>query len=107
MVRFPDHAFMDSSWQFALVVADRIARGRDFCGLGKTVASGRILPDVGERFGNVFAVGAIEQKCALILRQAERHMRVLLPAACRDQVPAAFLETLSAQGAGCALVAKL
>ncbi len=104
VVQFGHGGFYGDSWQLALVMADRIARGRDFPARARLIATGR---SGAWHTGMVETVEACEAKCALILREAGRGDRVLLPAAWEETLPATFLTQLAAKGASCACVARL
>jgi hypothetical protein len=104
VVRFGEAEFYGESYQLALVLADRIARGREFAPRGRLIASGR---SSAWHTGQVQRVGACEAKCALILQQAARGDRVLLPAEWAAEVPPKFMAQLAAKGVSCAFVERL
>jgi hypothetical protein len=104
VVRFGQGGFYGESYQLALVLADRIARGREFPARGRVIATGR---SGAWHTGQVDSVDECEAKCALILQQARRGDRVLLPAAWEALLPPQFLTKLAANGVSCACVARL
>lgn len=104
VVHFGHGGFYGDSWQLALVMADRIARGRDFPARARLIATGR---SGAWHTGMVETVAECDAKCALILREAQRGDRVLLPAAWEPILPAGFLTQLAARGASCACVGRL
>jgi hypothetical protein len=103
-VRFGQPRFQGNSYELALVLADRIARGRELLPRGRILASGC---SAAWHAGRVDAVEAVEAKCALLLDGAATGDRVLLPRACRERVPAGFGEALRARGASFALVERI
>lgn len=104
VVRFGEAEFYGESYQLALVLADRIARGREFAPRGRLIASGR---SSAWHTGQVQRVGACEAKCALIMQQAAHGDRVLLPAEWAAEVPPKFMAQLAAKGVSCAFVERL
>lgn len=104
VVHFGHGGFYGDSWQLALVMADRIARGRDFPARARLIATGR---SGAWHTGMVETVAECEAKCALLLREVQRGDRVLLPAAWESTLPPAFLTQLAARGASCACVGRL
>lgn len=103
-VRFGQPRFQGNSFELALVMADRIARGREFLPRGRILASGC---SSAWHAGRVEAVEAIAAKCALLLAQATMGDRVLLPRACEGQVPAGFAAALRGRGASFACVDQI
>ena len=81
VVRFGQPRFQGSSYELALVMADRLARGREFVPLGRLVASGC---SAAWHAGRVDPVDGRAPKTALILSQAGVGDRVLLPKAWQD-----------------------
>jgi hypothetical protein len=104
VVRFYAASFAGRSWELALVMADRLARGRDFVPRGRLIASG--CSDAWHA-GRVDSVEGIEAKCALLRREAAPGDRVLLPRAWQEQLPAGWVEALRAQGASAVCVERL
>jgi hypothetical protein len=103
-VRFSPAPFTGTSYELALVMADRIARGREFVPRGRLLASGC---SSAWHAGRVEPVQAIGPKCALILREAAMGDRVLLPHACAGQIPAGFADSLRQRGASLACVERI
>jgi hypothetical protein len=104
VVRFGAEAFAGRSWELALAMADRLARGRDFVPRGRLIASG--CSDAWHA-GRVDTVDGIDAKCALLLREAGPGDRILLPRAWQEALPAGFAEQLRAQGASVACVERI
>jgi hypothetical protein len=103
-VRFGAGAFQGRSWELALVLADRIARGREFLPRGRLLATG--CSDAWHA-GRVDTVDGLAPKCALLLREAGPGDRILLPRAWQDALPAGFAEAVRAQGASVACVERI
>lgn len=103
-VRFGQTRFQGNSFELALVMADRIARGREFLPRGRILASGC---SAAWHAGRVDAVEAIGPKCALILREAAPGDRVLLPRANQGQLPAGFAQQLRERGASLACIERI
>jgi hypothetical protein len=103
-VRFGGDAMVGRSWELALVMADRLARGRDFVPRGRLIASG--CSDAWHA-GRVDPVDGIAPKCALLLREAGAGDRILLPLAWQEQLPDGFAEQVRAQGASVACVERI
>jgi hypothetical protein len=103
-VRFGDGAIVGRSWELALVMADRLARGRDFVPRGRLIASGC---SSAWHAGRVDPVDGIAPKCALLLREAGAGDRILLPRAWQEGLPDGFAEQLRAQGASVACVERI
>ena len=97
VVRFGGDEFAGRSWELALVMADRLARGR-------LIASGA---SNAWHAGQVDAVEGIAAKCALLLREAGPGDRILLPRAGQAQLPEGFAEQLRMQGASMACVERI
>jgi hypothetical protein len=104
VVRFDGASFAGRSWELALVMADRLARGREFVPRGRLIASG--CSDAWHA-GRVDTVEGLEPKCALLLREAGPGDRILLPRAWQEQLPAGWLESLRAQGASAVCVERI
>jgi hypothetical protein len=79
-VRFGQPRFQGASYQLALVMADRLARGREFVPRGRLIASGC---SSAWHAGRVDSVEAREPKMELIARHAATGDRILLPLAWR------------------------
>ncbi len=98
LVRFQRWDFTDNSFELALVMADRIARGREVPAPGRVLASG-----CSSRWarGRVENVAGMEPKCALLRDSLMPGDRILLPPAWEGQA----VETLrmAAQQAGASL----
>jgi hypothetical protein len=103
-VRFGAESFAGRSWELALVMADRLARGREFVPRGRLIASG--CSDAWHA-GRVDTVEGVDPKCALLLREAGPGDRILLPRAWQDALPAGFAEGMRAQGASIACVERI
>jgi hypothetical protein len=103
-VRFGQERFQGNSYELALVLADRLARGREFLARGRLIATG--CSDAWHA-GRVDPVEGLAPKCALIARQAAPGDRVLLPKAWQPQLPEGFAEGLRAQGASVACVERI
>ncbi|WP_426113640.1 hypothetical protein [Massilia sp. PWRC2] len=104
VVRFGASRFQGNSWQLAAVMADRLARGREFVPRGRILASGC---SADWQSGRVDTVEAREAKLALLLAQAVTGDRLLLPAAWEAALPAGFVEALAASGASVACVERI
>lgn len=103
-VRFGQPLFQGSSFELALVMADRIARGREFLPRGRILASGC---SSAWHAGRVEAVEGVAAKCALLLAEVVAGDRVLLPRACDGQVPSGFAAALKERGASFACVDRI
>lgn len=103
-VHFAPTSFVGNSWELALVLADRIGRGRAYAPRARLIASG-----ASSRWqdGVVESVAACQPKCQLILREAQAGDRVLLPQAWQAEMPADFFQQLRAKGASGALLTQL
>lgn len=104
VVRFGAARFHGNSWELALVMADRLARGREFVPRGRILASGC---SADWQSGRVDAVDAADAKLALMLAQAVAGDRLLVPAAWQQALAPAFAEALAAKGASLACVARI
>lgn len=104
VVRFGQPRFQGNSFELALVMADRIARGREFVPRGRLIASGS---SGAWHAGRVEAVEGLDAKCALIAQQAMAGDRVLLPKAWEAALPAEFAAGLRAKGASVACVDRI
>ena len=104
VVRFGQPRFQGASYELALVMADRLARGREFVPRGRVIASGC---SGAWHAGRVETVEGREAKLELILRQAGRGDRVLLPLAWQPDLPADFAPALRARGASLACIGQI
>ncbi len=104
VVRFGEPRFTGDSYQLALVMADRLARGRDFVPRGRLIATGT---SAAWHAGRVDPVAALDAKTALILAEAASGDRVLLPAAWQDELPAGFAAQLRERGASVACIGRI
>jgi hypothetical protein len=103
VVRFGQKRFQGSSYELALVLADRLARGREFVPRGRVIASGC---SAAWHAGRVDSVEGRAPKLALILQQALAGDRVLLPAQWRDGGDA-FAAGLKGKGASLAWIERI
>lgn len=103
-VRFGQPQFQGRSFELALVLADRIARGREFLPRGRLVASGQ---SDAWHAGRVDTVEGLAPKCALLLREAAPGDRIVLPHAWQDSLPEGFAAGLRALGASLACVERI
>jgi hypothetical protein len=103
-VRFGQDAFQGNSFELALVMADRIARGREFLARGRVIATGC---SSAWHAGRVDPVEGLASKCALILREAGGGDRILLPKAWQAQLPPGFAGEVRATGASLACVERI
>ncbi|GGC23156.1 hypothetical protein [Pseudoduganella buxea] len=104
VVRFSETRFQGDSYQLALVMADRLARGREFVPRGRLVATGT---STAWHAGTVATVEGCTAKAELILREAAQGDRVLVPAAWHEQLPAGYETALRARGASLACIARI
>ncbi len=104
VVRFGQERFQGDSYELALVMADRLARGREFAARGRIIASGR---SGAWHAGRVETVEGMEAKCALLAREAGAGDRVLLPGAWEASLPPDFAPALRASGASLACVERI
>lgn len=104
VVRFGQPRFQGGSYELALVMADRLARGREFVPRGRIIATGT---SSAWHAGRVDAVDGCAPKCALIAGQALAGDRVLLPAEWESQLPSGFREALRGSKASLALVERI
>ena len=103
-VRFEQEAFSGDSYELALVLADRLARGREFVPRGRLIASGR---SNAWHAGLVEPVEGLAPKCALIERAAQPGDRVLLPRAWEPDLPPGLRDSLRARGASLVCVERI
>ena len=104
VVRFEQPRFQGSSFELALVMADRLARGREFVPRGRIIASGS---SQAWHAGKVETVEGCEPKCALIARQVVAGDRILLPKAWESAMPADFSLRLREKGASVACIDRI
>ena len=103
-VRFGQARFQGNSYELALVMADRLARGREYVARGRIIATGA---SSAWHAGQVDAVEGMAPKCALIAASAGPGDRILLPLAWQATLPAGFAEQVAASGASLACVAQV
>jgi hypothetical protein len=103
-VRFGEAHFSGASYQLALVMADRLARGREFVPRGRLIATGC---STAWHAGRVDPVEGRDAKMALILAQAGAGDRVLLPAAWEDALPPGYRAALRANGVSVACIERI
>jgi hypothetical protein len=77
LVRFGQKDFQGESYQLALVMADRLARGREFPARGRIIATGQ---SSAWHTGQVQDVDGRSAKSALLQKEALQGDRILLPA---------------------------
>lgn len=104
IVRFDQPRFQGRSFELALVMADRLARGREFVPRGRILATG--CSDAWHA-GRVGTVDGVAPKCALLLRAAMPGDRVLLPRDWQGQLPAGFAGALRERGASLACIDRI
>lgn len=104
MVQFEQPRLQGNSFELALVMADRLARGREFVPRGRIIASGSssawhagVVEDVADRV----------PKCALIAREAAAGDRILLPLAWQASADPLWREAIAARGASVAWVDRI
>jgi len=103
-VRFGQDGLHGDSYELALVLADRLARGREFVPRGRIIASGC---SGAWHAGLVEPVDGLAPKCALIEREAQPGDRVLLPRAWEGGLPPGMRDALRAKGASLACVERI
>lgn len=103
-VRFAEPRFQGNSFELALVLADRMARGREFLARGRVIATGC---SSAWQSGRVDTVQGCAPKCALLLAQAVAGDRILLPRAWESTLPAGFAEALRGKGASMACIERI
>jgi len=104
VVRFGQPRFQGESYQLALVMADRLARGREFVPRGRLIASGC---SSAWHAGRVDTVEGREPKLELILKQLNGGDRVLLPSAWQVGLPDGYAAAVKARGASLACIAQI
>ena len=103
-VRFAQPRFQGNSYELALVMADRLARGREYVARGRMIATGA---SSAWHAGQVDTVEGMAPKCALIASAATAGDRILLPQAWQALLPAGFVEQVQANGATVACVGQV
>lgn len=103
-VRFGEARFQGGSFELALVMADRMARGRDFLPRGRVLATGQ---SASWHAGRVEAVDGLAPKCALLLREAAPGDRILVPRSWEPDLPPGWRDSLRARGASLACVERI
>lgn len=103
-VRFGEERFQGGSFELALVMADRMARGRDFLARGRVLATGQ---SSSWHAGRVETVDGVAPKCALMLREAAPGDRILVPRAWEPDLPPGWREALRERGASLACVERI
>jgi hypothetical protein len=104
VVRFGQPRFQGGSYQLALVMADRLARGREFVPHGRIIATGC---SSAWHAGRVDTVDGRDAKLALVFSQVSRGDRVLLPKDWEHQLPPGFAAGLRQKGASLACIDKI
>lgn len=104
LVRFGQPDFQGGSYELALVMADRMARGREFPPRGRLIASGQ---SSAWHAGRVETVEGQQAKLELIIRQAGAGDRVLLPADWSATLPAGYQAQLRQRGASLACIGRI
>lgn len=104
VVRFEETRLAGRSYELALVMADRLARGRDFPARGRLIATGM---SSGWHAGLVEAVDCIPAKAALLLREAAPGDRVLFPAGCDGELGDGFMQAVRRRGASVACIDRI
>jgi hypothetical protein len=104
VVRFGQPRFQGGSYQLALVMADRLARGREFVPRGRVIATGC---STAWHAGRVDTVDGREPKLELILRQVGAGDRVLLPKDWQDELPPGFAAEVRQKGASMACIDRI
>ena len=97
-------SFHMKSYELALVLADRLARGRMLSPRGRLIATGT---SENWSIGTVLTVEGIDAKCRLIERQAAAGDRVLLPKSWWPQMPEHFEAGLRNRGVSLAPISEL
>ncbi|MES2298440.1 MAG: hypothetical protein V4582_15455 [Pseudomonadota bacterium] len=103
VVQFEQARFNGNSFELALVMADRMARGREFPPRGRLIATGCSHD---WQLGRVDAVDGRASKCALILREVVGGDRVLVPRSWEGE-SGEFGARLRQQGATLACVERI
>ncbi len=104
VVRFEQDQFHGDSYELALVMADRLARGRELPARGRLIATGC---SSAWHAGRVDNVQGLEPKCVLMLAEAMPGDRLLLPGAWAAALVPEFGPALAARQASFACVDTL
>lgn len=104
VVRFGQPQFQGNSFELALVMADRLARGREWVPRGRIIASGC---SGAWHAGRVDTVEGGEPKCVLIAREAVAGDRILLPRAWEASLRPEFAAGLRARGASLVCIDRI
>jgi hypothetical protein len=104
VVRFGQPRFQGGSYQLALVMADRLARGREFVPRGRIIATGC---SSAWHAGRVDTVEGLEPKLELILRQVSAGDRVLLPRDWQERLSPGFAAEVRQKGASLACIDRI
>jgi hypothetical protein len=104
VVRFSENRFQGNSYELALVMADRLARGREFVPRGRLIATGC---SAAWHTGRVDAVQGIAAKLDLITAQAGPGDRILLPEGNIEECDAAPATAIRSRGASLARIARI
>lgn len=104
VVRFSETRFQGPSYELALVLSDRLARGREFPARGRIVASGC---SQAWHVGRVDTVDGCAPKATLILKEAAKGDRILLPREWEDALGPDFQHALRELGASAAFVERI
>ena len=104
VIRFAQPRFQGESYQLALVMADRLARGREFVPRGRIIATGC---SSAWHAGKVETVEGREPKLDLILKQANRGDRILIPANWQGALTEPYCAALRAKGASLACISQI
>jgi hypothetical protein len=104
VVRFGQPRFQGGSYQLALVMADRLARGREFVPRGRLIATGC---SSAWHAGRVDTVEGRDPKLELILRQVQAGDRVLLPKDWENSLPPGFNADVRQKGASLACIDRI
>lgn len=102
-VRFGQHGFSDNSWELALVMADRIARGRDLPAAEHLIATG---------CSSRWSQGRVQGWGVRTINAGYSWIRqplatTLIPAAWRDDLPMGLAQSLASRGASLGILDRL
>lgn len=103
-VQFGEPRFIGNSYELALVIADRMARGREFLARGRVIATGC---SPAWQSGQVARVEGCAPKCALVLSQAAAGDRVLVPREWEADLDPGFRAALQKKGASLACIDRI
>jgi len=103
-VKFSEAPFAGRSYELALVLADRIARGREFLPRARLFATGC---SGAWHTGRIDTVDGIVPKCAQLLRAIGPGDRIVLPQAWQAALPEGFVDEVRARGASVACVERI